>query len=182
MTQIIRIVLAYLCLVLFIGAAISWTRSYYAKSNAKGSLTLIQRFSIVSWHGQVQWRWYVDERGRPGLKWDWNTSCDQFANTPIGRHPAMRHLPQQLEAPGLLNISGRFDRFEWSGNNPHWFFLIGFAILAYLLKPKPKLRFGIRDILILTTIVAIFLAGLIPWMRLADRPPVHFNPRMINVA
>lgn len=182
MTQIARIVLAYVCLVLCIGVATSWTRSYYAKSNAKGSLTPIQRFSIVSWHGQLQWRWYVDERSRPGLKWDWNTSSESFANNPIARHPAISQLPQQHEVPRLLNFSGRFDRLEWSGNSPHWFLLVGFAILAYLLKPIPKLRFGIRDILILTTIVAIVLSGLIPWMRIADRPPVHFNPKMLNVA
>jgi hypothetical protein len=42
---------------------------------------------------------------------------------------------------------------------PHWFVAIVFAALAFVLKPKPRLRFSLSDLLILMTFAAVLVAG-----------------------
>jgi hypothetical protein len=63
----------------------------------------------------------------------------------------------------------------WDSNNvititfaPHWFVALVFAALAFALKPKPRLRFSLSDLLVLTTFAAVLVAGVAGLSRLAS--------------
>ena len=43
---------------------------------------------------------------------------------------------------------------------PHWFLVIVSGCLAVVLKPKPRLRFSLRDLLVAMTMVAVVVAAL----------------------
>jgi hypothetical protein len=51
---------------------------------------------------------------------------------------------------------------------PHWFIALAFAALAFALKPKPRLRFSLADILVLMTLSAMLIAGVAELTRLAS--------------
>jgi hypothetical protein len=42
----------------------------------------------------------------------------------------------------------------------HWIFVVVFGGIAFVLKPKPRWQFTIRDLLVAMTIVAVVLAAL----------------------
>ena len=42
---------------------------------------------------------------------------------------------------------------------PHWFLVLLTASQALLLKPKPRLKFSLRELVVLTTVAAIMCGG-----------------------
>lgn len=51
---------------------------------------------------------------------------------------------------------------------PHWFVVLCSAALAFALKPKPRLRFSLADLLVLMTLSAVMIAGVAGLTRLAS--------------
>jgi hypothetical protein len=51
---------------------------------------------------------------------------------------------------------------------PHWFVALFLAALAFALKPKPRLKFSLADLLILMTFSAVLIAGVAGLTRLAS--------------
>jgi hypothetical protein len=50
---------------------------------------------------------------------------------------------------------------------PHWFIALVVVALAFALKPKPRLRFSLSDLLVLMTFAAVLVAGVAALTRLA---------------
>jgi hypothetical protein len=51
---------------------------------------------------------------------------------------------------------------------PHWFVALVFALLAFALKPKPRLKFSLADLLVVMTFSAVLIAGVAGLTRLAS--------------
>jgi hypothetical protein len=51
---------------------------------------------------------------------------------------------------------------------PHWFVALVLATLAFALKPKPRLKFSLADLLVLMTFSAALIAGVAGLTRLAS--------------
>jgi hypothetical protein len=59
-------------------------------------------------------------------------------------------------------------RLIWNVYAPHWFVALVFAALAFALKPKPRLKFSLADLMVLMTFAAVLLAGVAGLSRLAS--------------
>ena len=73
-----------------------------------------------------------------------------------------------VDKAGGLGIKGREPfGFGWGGMRPdetravapHWFFVLVTGASSLALKPKPRLRFSLQDLLILTTLAAVVLGA-----------------------
>jgi hypothetical protein len=53
---------------------------------------------------------------------------------------------------------------------PHWFMVLTTGVLAYIAKPKPRGRFGLRELFILSTTVALTAGAIamLPQIRIPD--------------
>jgi hypothetical protein len=56
----------------------------------------------------------------------------------------------------------------WTVYAPLWFVALVFALLAFALKPKPRLKFSLADLLVLMTYSAVLIAGVAGLSRLAS--------------
>jgi hypothetical protein len=77
-------------------------------------------------------------------------------------------IPFSVGKPSALNFG--FDR---AGPYPvvyapHWFVALVFALLAFALKPKPRLKFSLADLLVLMTFSAVLIAGVAGLSRLGS--------------
>jgi hypothetical protein len=68
----------------------------------------------------------------------------------------------------VLKIGYRQYGRGWVYFVPHWFIALVFALLAFALKPKPRLRFSLSDLLVLMTLSAVMVAGVAGLTRLAS--------------
>jgi hypothetical protein len=94
----------------------------------------------------------------------------------------MRAFQISPPAPTALGFATELNHGEWRGTVPHWFPLLVLACLGVVLKPRPRLKIGIRDLLILTTVVAIGIALLMAWMRNGERRWDNLNDAFNHVA
>jgi hypothetical protein len=82
---------------------------------------------------------YMEDDDR-GLGWRWN-KLDMRDMHNIDDYIGIRSLN-----PG------------WGVTGPHWFFIIIAAILAVISRPAPRWRFGMRELLVISTIGAVVVA------------------------
>jgi hypothetical protein len=69
---------------------------------------------------------------------------------------------------GLSGFDFRRDPHATTVYAPHWFFALAFALLSFALKPKPRLKFSLADLLVLMTFSAVLIAGVAGLSRLAS--------------
>lgn len=60
--------------------------------------------------------------------------------------------------PSLIGFATRRDDRAFQVVTPHWFPILLIGAIGFVAKPRPKLKMSIRDLLIITTILAVFLA------------------------
>jgi hypothetical protein len=154
----IRGVVSIACLLACIGFAALWVRSHYERDDMywRGSG---QYVALMSWNGQVAYA--------------------------VRIYPPVTYAPPTLRSttrPAELRVSSHIDRFLWNAEErsilgfgmsrttpdidasrltvPHWFLVIVSGALAVLLKPKPRLQFSVRDLLVVMAMVAVAVAAL----------------------
>jgi hypothetical protein len=79
--------------------------------------------------------------------------------------------PQQRVGPTHGTFVFAFQIYPRGGMSlaaPNWFVALVLASLAFALKPKPRLKFSLADLLILMTFSAVMIAGVAGLSRLAS--------------
>jgi hypothetical protein len=152
-----------------------WARSYFYFESLSGPLPLVgARVGLASWRGQIGTYWmpavvrdssaieWPPDLPAPEHSWIWSTTA------------AREHLAllRELNNVGIAtSTQSSFLGFSisWRENEapiemPFWFPLVVCALLVCGLKPKPRLRFSLRDLLVAVTLTAVILsltAGLV---------------------
>ena len=102
-----------------------------------------------SWKGKVQIGQFGGKKSRRVGEWVlWGVSDE-------GMHSKYATYSNNWKANAF--------RVSWTEHDksiaaPYSFLVIVLGALAVMLKPKPRLKFGISDLLLLTSVVAVFMA------------------------
>jgi hypothetical protein len=141
MRRIIRVVISCLCLVLCSGLVGLWVYGYYSNGSLSSTYyTLTFEQGYVRYiHGTVIGGW-----------WD-------------------ETLPKKM----IVRANDSFclymsDKSHRWGTIPNWLLTLSTGTLAILLKPKPRLKFSLLDLLLFTTIAAIVLGTVTTLARLTS--------------
>jgi hypothetical protein len=120
-------------------------------------------FFATSWEGEIahgQFEPIVDSVEQRIPRWGWDfLSRDEMRD---GRSILFFSYPGSYKFTGLG--IGPCTEF----GVPHWFLVVVTGALAVLLKPKPRLKFSLRELLTLTTVAAIVLGGVIALARIGN--------------
>lgn len=161
MLRILRSAVWISCLIACVGFVAIWVRSY----SWHDSLTRLdagQYRDLVSWNGRIIVRSLRYPREIPGEQF---RPLTMFSSPAHEWEDGHRHL-QRIGSSKPSNT--RFWEFRWSSSRasaPIWFFVLVAAGLAFLLKPTPRLKFTMLDLVVGLTLGAVALAGLAAFMR-----------------
>ena len=139
------------CLTACMGIAALWVRSYFWTDQlcrSHGGTYL----GLISWEGTIT----LGDRPNPPPAIEYLqlvcTPADEWQDAMAGR---------TNEHPELLGFG--YERFKLGGGGaafaPHWFFVAVAGGLAAALKPRPRRRFGMRDLLVVMTLVATLVCA-----------------------
>ena len=150
MSQAVRMTVAYVCLVLFIGFAATWVLSHYWLTQISARLNSEDRVGVNMERGQLNWSWHRRTPGEVTYALGWRAH-------PLERIDRMmqRHRRRWPPIPSLFTFDKRIEPDRWHVVMPHWFPMLLIGIVGIVAKPRPKLKIGVRDLLVLTTIVAV---------------------------
>jgi hypothetical protein len=161
MWHLLRILVAYSCLVLVMVFIALWVASYFFLILASCRLNADERLGFNSERGQLNWSWHQWTPGEVTYPSYWRAiSIEQ-----INRSRQHRKLPWSRgigrvwpPEPSLIGFGTfRSDRQDLYVVTPHWFPIVLIGAVGIIAKPRPKLKMSIRDLLIITTILAIVL-------------------------
>jgi hypothetical protein len=153
MTQLIRMTVAYTCLVLVMVFVALWAASYFFLILASYRLNADERLGINSERGQLNWSWHQWTPGEVTYPIYWRA-------IPLEQTDRMMHRSRRIwpPEPSLIGFGTfRSDRQDLYVVTPHWFPIVLIGAVGIIAKPRPKLKLSIRDLLIITTILAIVL-------------------------
>ncbi len=155
----LRIVVSCFCLVLCFLFAALWVRSYYycdyIHGIASSPVVPTHVTSLVSLRGEFSAQ-RMTQRGKvyvPAV-WEW------LPHVPIEEPPYR---------PGILGFE--WSHTPWAGggqsaiNFPIWFLWLTNGTAAFIAKPMPCWRFGLRELFVLSTIAAITIGTLTAVLR-----------------
>jgi len=183
----LRIGMALVCLALCFASIAIWLESYQTQGVVTAPLSNARDTRAVSQQGRVHLI-SVDVEGFgldpsrgfiwPGGGFNFVMGEREVVFIPIGdilgggQAPAL--LPTDL---GFGVGTGPISRVS----APHWFFALVFGTLALLLKPKPRLRFGLSELLVVVTLAAAALGGVEALSRALspERPRIDISGEMI---
>lgn len=171
----LRIVVSCFCLVTCVLFTASWVRSYF---RADSVATYDMRFN--------QWRSNTFQIARGRLCFQQGTQDGEpspremqaifskgrllvrhwlITNKPMWAGPKSTYIGFAYNSS--TNRSGK--RFlSWS--LPHWFLVSAMAILAFVVKPKPRWQFGLRELFLIFTFGAIAAGSLALVLRMIGPP------------
>ncbi|TWU30264.1 hypothetical protein Pla144_10500 [Bythopirellula polymerisocia] len=144
-------------------------RSYDYYGALYGRFSPSRQWVLSSWEGRILVGWNIIPS--PGVV---SQSVDIISNRvgflEGGFVPAKTHtdhtrfvfgrIPLLLDPPKFyFGFNGQLRKLVWKGSIPYWFLCLATAMLAILLKPKPRLRYSLRELFVITTIVAFMLGG-----------------------
>jgi hypothetical protein len=156
----LRMVAAYASLVVCAGLTVVWIFSYNSVIISSVPLSTAERFQVNSERRQLAWSWH---RRFPGEV----TGINYWRAIPFKDPPPFyfgngrRTWPPQPSLLGFVVTTEPNDPDWWRGVVPHWFPILIFGLLAAVFAPRTAWRFGIRHLLILTTLMAILLTVVI---------------------
>jgi hypothetical protein len=159
MWQLLRMLVAYTCLVLVMAFVVLWVASYFWNIYLSCRLNSDERFSLNSERGQLHWSWHPWTLGDATDPINWDVAAIEHIDRFRQDMNARMNQDSSLVWPPEPSLIG-FDTYS-SGHYlfavvmPHWFPILLVAIVGIIAKPRPKLKLGIRDLLIVTTILAI---------------------------
>lgn len=150
----LRITTAWFCLVLCIGFVALLVQSYSVTGILAFRFADAECFALSSRRGNVEITSFNSEK-LPGeqseFAWGW-----QFIPRG-GVNPV--DICTLLGGPSETDYLFILPRGLKKLSIPHWFLILLTGGFAILLKPKPRLRFSLRELLLLTTITAVVLGA-----------------------
>ena len=146
----LRIALSRCCFSACMAFIVFWIHSYKYYAFVSGSPTNTRCDAIVSWQGRVRMNSYAIG---PNLRNDPPELDGGFVPHP---HPKTRAHP----SPSFLGFHLRIGR-SWKSAAPHWFFTLLAGSIAFILKPKPRLRFSLKSLLFAMTLLAVMLGAVV---------------------
>ena len=166
MWNYLRITLASLCLVLCVGFAGLWMHSYYVYGHLYGRYVLgLERLILANEAGQVMISWEPDlTQGeapfRRKKELTWSSTRPEENN---------KQIQNSIHDLGYFGFHAKkYIPDVWVVKAPHWFLVLVTGALAVLLKPKPRLKFSLLELLTLTTVGAVVLGGVVALARLGS--------------
>jgi hypothetical protein len=148
-------------LTLSVGVLALWARSYVMRDSVYGNWARAHwsfssrcgRLNLVGGRPGGQNAYYLlRSRSEPAGKWR-----DKFRESGFP--------PKEFGGFGYYELLNAVWVFI-----PLWFVALVFAALALALKPKPRLRFSLSDLLVLMTFSAVLIAGAAGLTRFASLP------------
>jgi hypothetical protein len=159
MRRQLRLGAACISLGMFVLFAIFWVRSY----ELYGVLPA-RNWKLDSWEGRISFvggtnKIYINTNPLSG------GSLNAYF-IPADRHRdgmRRRWISSLLFVPpeprNYFGFSAQVSGTEWRGSIPYWFLCLATAVIATLLKPKPRLQYSLHGLFLLTTILAVMLGG-----------------------
>jgi hypothetical protein len=161
----VRILLACLFLVLAATFLFGLIHSYWGYTYAVASYDS-DRMSIAFRSEASRFDWLWSERKPFESAWRWRT-------TPIEEQLQRRKILASLSGPSVWPPEPSLFCFSffshdgrWMCSMPYWFPVVLCGSVGFAFKPRPRFKFGIRDLLVLLTVSAIALTVVTQWMRL----------------
>jgi len=136
----LRIAAACFCLVLCIGFVALWVQIY----STYGQLFKTGRFSVCNQEGSLCLVWKTEAAKKTGPRL-------------VDKAVKLKHKQKKRTTSNVVGFAPA-DRYCF----PHWLIWSPVLLtggLAVLLKPKPRLKFSLRELLLLTTITAVVLGA-----------------------
>lgn len=166
MCRHIRTAIAWLFMVLCVGLVAVWMRGYSMYSelivhSPFGPQSLV----FFNAEGRASFLWQTHEKLNPLLREalpfvDWRSRPSEPS-----RRPQVEE--QEKRTHGFLgfNLLRTPDPRQKLFCAPYWPFILLTAALAMLFKPRPRFKFRVRDLMILTVAVAIVFSAVIAFTR-----------------
>lgn len=154
-----RIAASLICLAACVGFAALWARSYYFHDALTGPFTNSKILCLTSWHGRLS---FLTLLNNPPVPPEFGTHRPPPIDDYILQvSPADKWLAavrdddsiSQLPQVGITFMR----RGQWEACAPHWFLLLLAGALAIALKPKPRMRFSLRETLAILTVAAVVI-------------------------
>lgn len=146
----LRSATAAFCLVACVGLLASWILTYHAKFELFNNVAKFELYCVECWKGKLQLshNYNMGKTSRIG-EWVCWTIPDDRLYSDYAQHA------QEWEAT-VFGIS-------WTKDNksvamPYWVLVAFAGLISMILKPKPRLQYSFPDLLLLTTVAAVFLA------------------------
>jgi hypothetical protein len=152
MSHLLRTTMAYTCLVLVMVFVALWVASYFFLILASCRLNAHERLGFNSERGQLNWSWHRWTPGEVTYPIYWRAIPIEHIDRIMQRHRRVWPLE-----PSLIGFATRRDDRAFQVVTPHWFPVLLIGAVGFIAKPRPKLKLSIRDLLIITTILAIVL-------------------------
>ncbi len=145
-----RVGLALVALTLAMLFSGIWSRGYRYRDQLCGGFRQDQLVWLKSWRGVVELR--VDEyRTYEPPSWHWSTIARKYwvfaSPSQPGEQPA-RHLGFAWRSHPI---------YGWQGCVPYWFLTAMCGVTAVAAVPKPRWRFSLRRLLVVTTLFVVVL-------------------------
>lgn len=157
----LRIIVSCFCLVLCVLFAALWVRSYYHTDTLstlyrKSIVSVLVRDHAISNYGSM--KLYFITGGDPA----WKTAKWDLSSSDYPPKPQRQWF--------------RWNKFRMGGARvntvtiPHWFAVLSTALLVIAIRPKPRWRFGLRELFLISTFGA-FAFGTLAMLMRASGPP-----------
>lgn len=142
----LRNLAACACIFLWVVIVVLWMRSYALRDTLGGPVT------VLSWRGQLV-VWYVADRPS-----NWGTLSRPTRSLTISSDGQLMSHGQRVTFPPKPSLVGfTWERLpgELRTTFPHWVPISVAALLAFILKPPPRLRVSLLELLTLLSITSI---------------------------
>ena len=151
----LRISAALACLAVCVALIAFWWESYSYHGSIVGPFTKNSKIAVASSWGTLELSWEtVLDRDPPPDEWMW-----KFERMDSDSLKSMRYSRRSWLGFALIIIQNRWDVVA-----PYWAYIVMTTAIAILLKPPPRHRVSIRDLLVVTFVVAAMLATLKFWI------------------
>lgn len=146
----LRITTACIFLVLFIGVAVLWGLGFYRQTQIDGNVVRRLGFKAANYQNSVKLTYEPDIwlQDYPYKSYEW-----MLFSAPARNDPVLFDLRRGLGCWLGFQFKERDGRHYL--RCPHWFLALATLGFAILLKPKPRYQFTLKDLVVLTTMLAI---------------------------
>lgn len=147
----LRIATASLCLVLCLGFLALWVVSHQLECFLTGRFPGIQGFSVTSYECRLSICVMADNGMSARAKWGLRIDRPNDLSVFMQGAPRAKRRAFGYSDTALAGL--------WTVWLPHWLRGLITGGLALLIKPKPRFKFSLCELIILTTVAAIVLGA-----------------------